>query len=110
MSETFIQRIKWAVIYWLARHLSDCKTMTPLIGASLDRRTSLNEKISMRLHLITCDYCKRYLKHIAFLKRAAHAHGASAPNNNKFSSGLSLESKTRIKDLLKQKLGLPTVE
>lgn len=107
MGETFFERIKWAIIFWLARRLPDCKTITPLLGESLDRKTTLFEKAKMQLHLFACEYCARYLKQIAFLKKAAHSHGERVPESDEFAHiTLSNESKARIKSLLRAKAGL----
>jgi len=106
MADTIFKKIKWALFRWLVLKLPDCKTITPLLGASLDRKTTWWEKISIRTHLLTCKYCDRYLKQIRFLAEAMQAHGKKTPSSDEFSSGLSTESKARIKDLLRAKAGL----
>jgi len=37
-----------------------CKQASQLISQSLDRRISLRERISLRLHLVVCDFCRRF--------------------------------------------------
>ena len=106
MADTIFKKIKWAAIRRLALKLPDCKTITPLLGASLDRKTTWREKLSIRTHLLTCKYCERYLKQIRFLAEAMQVHGSKTPSADEFSWGLSTESKARIKDLLRAKAGL----
>ena len=107
MGETFFEKLKWAIIFWLARRLPDCKTIAPKLGESLDRKQSLRERLTIKLHLLTCDYCKRYLKQIVFLKEAMHVHGEKALADESVSTFvLSDDSKQRIKDRLRASLAL----
>ena len=64
------QRVEWTVIVWLARRLPDCKTMTEKMGRALDEGSGLHDRIIQRLHLYTCQACRRYLEQIKFLKQA----------------------------------------
>ncbi|MEP6847354.1 MAG: hypothetical protein ABI999_00755 [Acidobacteriota bacterium] len=106
MGETFFEKLKWAFIFWLARRLPDCKTITPKLGESLDRKQSRRARITIKLHLLTCEYCRRYLKQIAFLKEATHSHGERAPAIDAFSSlALSDESKARMKQAMSAAAG-----
>jgi hypothetical protein len=43
--------------------------MVPLMSESLDRRLDVLEYLKLRLHLIVCAWCARYLKQIKFLRR-----------------------------------------
>lgn len=107
MGDTVFEKIKWAIIFWLARRLPDCKTITPLLGETLDRQPTLRERIVMRLHLLTCDACSRYLSQIKFLKEAMHAHGEKSPETDHLSTAvLSGEAKARLKELLRARAGL----
>jgi hypothetical protein len=105
MGNGLFQKLKWIVILWLARRLPDCKQMTRQLGESLDREHTWRERLIMKLHLFTCEACKRYLEQVEFLKAAAHAHGERAPDE--FANAkLSAESKQRIKTLLRNHIGL----
>ncbi len=101
------QKLKWMVILWLARRLPDCKRMTKTLGESFDRKTTLREKLIMKLHLFTCDACERYHEQITFLKDALHAHGEREPEISEFSAAtLSADSKQRMKGFLGNDVGL----
>lgn len=80
--------------------------MTRTLGESLDRKTTWREKIVMKLHLFTCEACDRYLKQIAFLKEAVHAHGEATDTSEFSAAALTAESKERIKAFLRSNTGL----
>ncbi|MGB7201121.1 MAG: zf-HC2 domain-containing protein [Pyrinomonadaceae bacterium] len=52
------------------RLLPDCKKIVALASQSLDRKLSMRERITMKLHLITCAGCLRFFKQSKFLSRA----------------------------------------
>ena len=93
MKKTLLEKIKPAIIYWLARRLPDCKTITPTIGESLDRKLSLREKIVMRLHLWTCDKCANYLEQIKFLSKAMDKHEEKLTEKENHSAVLNSDAK-----------------
>jgi predicted anti-sigma-YlaC factor YlaD len=100
------QKLKWLLILWLARRLPDCKRMTRALGESLDRKTTWRERLVMKLHLFTCEACRRYLDQIAFLKEAAHVHGDAAGASDLSAATLTSETKERMKALLRSNIGL----
>lgn len=42
--------------------------MVPLMSESLERRLSIREWLGLRLHLLVCAWCARYLRQIKFLR------------------------------------------
>jgi len=48
-----------------------CKQASQLISQSLDRRISLRERISLRLHLAICDFCRRFNQQLNQILNAA---------------------------------------
>ncbi len=92
------QRVQWALIVWLARRLPDCKAMTERMGRALDERASLGERLVQRMHLFTCESCRRYLYQIKFLKKALSIAGDRFPAEF---SGLTDDAKERIKTALR---------
>jgi len=105
MRLTLLENLKSAVILWLARLLPDCKTITPMLSRDLDRKTTLSEKIRVRLHLFACEACERYLNQIAFLKEAAQIHGEKVDESEECSM-LGIEARHRLKDVLRSRVGL----
>lgn len=55
-------------IIW--RLLPDCKKIVALTSESMDRNLSFRERITLRLHLITCAACLRFFEQSKFLRRA----------------------------------------
>jgi hypothetical protein len=52
------------------RVLPDCKKIVKLSSASLDRDLSFNERMKLRLHLMTCAACLRFFEQSKFLRSA----------------------------------------
>jgi len=72
-----------------------CREITELASKAQDRPLTFKERIQLKMHLLMCSLCARYVKQLKFLKTAikgldkqgSHAH-------------LSTESKLRIKESL----------
>lgn len=100
--KTFFEKLKWEFIFFLARRLPDCRTITPMFSQSLDRELTLREKIVMKLHLFTCDACKKYVHQIKFMHEAfqeqekmfAELESPAAPK-------LNLDARERMKAALR---------
>lgn len=58
------QKLKWQVILFLTRRLPPCKIMLPLFSESFERPLTRREKITTKLHLFTCEACRRYVAQI----------------------------------------------
>jgi hypothetical protein len=43
--------------------------MVPLMSESMERSLKLSEWLQLRLHLIVCAWCARYLKQIRFISK-----------------------------------------
>lgn len=48
-----------------------CREISALASESLDREMRFRERIGMRLHLMLCSVCRRYVKQIRFLSTAS---------------------------------------
>src|ERR1041385_2860703 len=57
---------------WLLKSLQPCKKMVPLMSESMERSLKLSEWVQLRLHLIVCAWCARYLKQIRFVSQLLH--------------------------------------
>jgi hypothetical protein len=44
--------------------------MTQVISESVDRRLTVFEYLELKLHLLVCSWCARYLKHLNLLRSA----------------------------------------
>ena len=56
----------------------DCKEAVRLQSDALERPLSFPQRMGLRIHLLLCKWCRRYGKHIAFLRIVArdcdHVH------------------------------------
>jgi hypothetical protein len=64
-----------AVRYFLLRRLPTCKQMAPVMSASLERRLTLRERLTLKLHLWVCVWCVWYLEQLRMMRSALRARG-----------------------------------
>jgi hypothetical protein len=75
-----------------------CREATRLISESLDRRLTLRERISLRVHLFVCKICTRYRQQVLFIRETLRLYEAAEDCPAPVS--LSPETRDRIKRLL----------
>ena len=69
-----------------------CKDVSKLATQALDRPLSLREKLVMWLHLAVCQVCRRFVRHVRFLRRASSRAGEELP----VKATLSRDARERI--------------
>jgi hypothetical protein len=75
-----------------------CREAVRLQSAALDRPLPLARRIGLKFHLLFCQWCRRYGKHISFLRTAMQAseeHDHLRPPQT-----LSRDARERIKQRL----------
>jgi len=75
-----------------------CREAARLQSAALDRPLPLARRMGLKLHLLFCQWCRRYGKHILFLRAAMHEseeHDHLCPPQT-----LSPDARKRIKQRL----------
>jgi hypothetical protein len=77
--------------------------MTRVMSESLDRSLSLRERVTLRLHLLVCLRCVRYLQQI-FMIRKVIRRAPALPVVEDSTTVLSSEARERIKQKLKRNL------
>ena len=72
----------------------DCKQTSQLISQSLDRSLTLRERLSLKLHLFICKYCKQFSQHMQTIRVALKQMTSSIESND----GIAMPSaaKSRI--------------
>ena len=106
MSETGItQKLRRARNRFLLRTLPPCKEIVKIVSASLDRPLSFRERTLMKLHLMACKPCVRYMEQSHFLSSATTLLDENL-KDELFTGRLSDEARERIKNLLKTSAGL----
>lgn len=92
--------LKKAIIVWMARRLPPCDVITDRLSGSLDRKLTLRERVTLRLHLKICVWCTRYGRQIAFIKSAVHEHASTAEHADTPTEHLSVAARDRIQRTL----------
>ncbi|HEX6126195.1 MAG TPA: hypothetical protein VFZ23_12550 [Pyrinomonadaceae bacterium] len=92
-----VQRFFFVLIL---KYLPPCKDMIDIASASIDRKLTLRESIVLKLHLIPCKPCVRFIEQSKFMKQMMHemeSEEVSIP----YKGTLSEEARERLKALLK---------
>lgn len=72
-----------------------CKDASRLQSQSQDRPLHLGERVSLRLHLLICDNCRRFKQQLKLIRRACQQ--VNAPDEmGVHGKGLAPEARTRI--------------
>src|SRR6266536_2033852 len=79
---------------WLLRTLQPCRKMVPLMSESLERRLSIRERLGLRLHLLVCAWCARYLRQIKFMRWILRAQNPRGRDT--FAPALGHQARERI--------------
>ena len=86
-------------------YLPACKEIVKIISASLDRKLTLRERLILKLHLMACEPCVRYLDQSQLLSNAAHQLDDEL-KSDLYEGRLSEEARQRIKNILNASTGL----
>lgn len=96
-------KIKHAVRWWLLRRLPACKQIVKVISESMERKLSLRERITVKLHLWICLWCVWYLEHLNLMRNTIRTKASQEPNLDSSSlPPLSPEARERMKLRLSQ--------
>jgi len=96
-------KIKHAVRWWLLRRLPTCKQTVKVISESMERKLSLRERVTVKLHLWICLWCVWYLEHLNLMRDTIRTKASQEPNLDSSSlPQLSAEARERMKLRLSQ--------
>lgn len=56
----------------------NCREVTALVLAGEDRRLSLGERVGVRLHVMVCKTCPRFMQQVTLMRRALNRWKADA--------------------------------
>ncbi len=99
MEQTFPQRLKWQAILFLARRLPPCKVLLPLVSEARERPLTMLEKITLKLHLFTCEACRRYVAQVEKMGEMVKSK-TEETNPTEPADKLSENARNRIKTAL----------
>ena len=64
--------------------IDSCRKVTRLCSDALERELTLQERVTMRTHLMICVACRNFRSHLAFLRQAmrryAEGKGDAVPD------------------------------
>lgn len=86
------------------RHwMMDCREISRMVSASMDRKLPLYQRIGIRMHVLMCRYCYRYRKQLLLLRKVIHLN---VNLSQKISSEIHLPeaARTRIIERLNRQL------
>jgi len=72
------------------------------MSQSMERRLGFSEILRLRLHLVICVWCARYLRQIKLLRRVARSGSGIDQPDNSLTTTLSAEVRARIANSLGQ--------
>jgi hypothetical protein len=75
--------------------------MVLLMSESLERRLGILEHLELKLHLMVCAWCARYLKQIKFLRQLVRQRTFAAATDTATPVALPAEARQRIYRSLK---------
>jgi hypothetical protein len=104
MAARFIEDIKMKAIFWLGHRLPACAELTPVMSQSFERKLTLRERITLKLHLFICIQCQRYLKQLRMMHEALKLKAKTEANDGESAKpALSDDARKRLKEALKRK-------
>ena len=101
MARGLVSRATHAARYFLLRRLPACRQMTALMSESLERRLTVRERVTLRLHLWACIWCVWYLEQLQLLRATLREHAELTEAEDSAAIQLSLEARERLKRALR---------
>ena len=78
--------------------------MVPVMSESLERQLGLVERTRLRLHLLVCAWCARYLKQIKLLRQAVSQREFTSADSNASPLKLTDEARQSIAESLRNSM------
>jgi hypothetical protein len=89
-----------AIRRYLQHNLPECSEITRVISQSLDRKLTFGERVTLKLHLMVCLRCVRYLQQLVMLRNVTR-HPSQLNAIEESAPPLTNEARERIKAALK---------
>ncbi|ALT76974.1 MAG: zf-HC2 domain-containing protein [Burkholderiaceae bacterium] len=55
----------------MSKPMRNCREITALVLQAEDRRLGLGERLSVRMHMLICKACPRFLKQVSLMRKAS---------------------------------------
>jgi hypothetical protein len=93
-----LQKANYAMMRLMVRVMPSCRDISQLISDGMDCNLPLRRRLSIRLHVSMCKFCRRYEKQLHLL-RASIGHYAD-PDENLVEKSLSPAAKEKLERAL----------
>jgi hypothetical protein len=93
-----LQKANYAMMRLMVRVMPSCRDISQLISAGMDCNLPLRKRLSIRLHVSMCKFCRRYEKQLHLLHEGV-GHYAD-PDENEVEKSLSPEAKAKLEKAL----------
>ena len=93
-----LQKANYAMMRLMLRVMPSCQDISQLISNGMDCHLPLRKRLSIRLHLSMCKFCRRYEKQLHLLRDSV-GHYAD-PEKNVVEKFLSLAAKEKLEKAL----------
>jgi hypothetical protein len=94
------QKTKVALRLWLLRRLPSCGELAPVMSESMERRLTLRERVTLKLHLIVCRWCVWYFRQLHSTRATLRRKAATISEDEPSKTQLSHAARERIKRAL----------
>jgi hypothetical protein len=101
MKPGFLSRVKLEASFWLGRRLPTCEQVLPVLSQSLERKLTLRERVTLKLHFLICVYCVRYLRQLRLMRAAVRARSEQIEEDSS-ASALPEDARERLKRALER--------
>lgn len=92
----FWKWLRWRFVLWLAALTPPCRQITRIASHGYEQPLGFTMRVRLRLHLMICAACDRYIRQLEVLHRAAGLSGEK-PVAHPSRARLSTEAKDRLK-------------
>lgn len=100
-----LQKANYAMMRLMVRVLPSCRDISQLISAGMDRNLPLRKRLSIRLHVSMCKYCRRYEKQMHLLHEGVGYY--ADPEMNVVEKSLSPAAKKKLEQTLRTRQSSP---
>lgn len=94
------KKLQRAFFVWVWRNLPPCREFVPMLSESLDRKLPFHKRVLIKIHLLACKPCVRFLEQSKFLREAMREIDEEIMQTES-SAKLSGEARERLKNILK---------
>ena len=94
----FLRNANHSMMRLMARMMPSCKDVSEMISQGIDGDLPFRKRVSVRLHVSLCCFCRRYEKQIHLLRRGFGCY--ADPDKNPAEKSLSPEAKARLEKAL----------